>query len=136
VWLLGLVVSSSSFADFLDGGSIEILPVNEAFRFGHIETDFGIDLFWQVQPGYFLYRDKISVTVDGVEVEVPLQKGKWYVDATFGRVQVLEGFITSSIASPTEEVSVNYQGCAEKGYCYPPQKNRIKSLKKAIKSIK
>ena len=134
--MIALSVSPRSSADPFRGSYTEILPVEEAFRFGYVESEIGIDLFWQVQPGYFLYRDKIGVVANGIRVEAPLPKGKWFLDATFGRVKVLEGFVTSSIGALHEEVSVHYQGCAEKGYCYPPQKKVLKSKKMLIKSKK
>ena len=134
--MIALSVSPRSSADPFRGSFSEILPVEEAVRFGYTESEIGIDLFWQVQPGYFLYRDKIAVIANGTRVEIPLPEGKWFLDATFGRVKVLEGFVTSSINALHEEVSVHYQGCAEKGYCYPPQEKVLKSKKTQIKSKK
>ena len=136
VCMIALSVSPRSSADPFRGSSSEILPVEEAVRFGYTESEIGIDLFWQVQPGYFLYRDKIAVIANGTRVEIPLPEGKWFLDATFGRVKVLEGFVTSSINALHEEVSIHYQACAEKGYCYPPQEMVLKSKKMLIKSKK
>ena len=132
--MIAVSVSPRSSADPFRGSSTEILPVEEAFRFAYTESEIGIDLFWQVQPGYFLYRDKIAVIANGTRVETPLPKGIWFLDATFGRVKVLGGFVTTSINATQEEVSVHYQGCAEKGFCYPPQKKLLKSKNRRAKS--
>ena len=115
--------------EFLSAGSTEILPADAAFRFSSSETADRISLFWQIQPGYFLYRDKFSVVINGELQEIILADGEWYLDESFGRIRVLEGFVGLEIPMTLEEVSVHYQGCAAKGYCYPPQIKWINSPK-------
>ena len=120
--------------EFLSGGSSEILPVDAAFRFSFSEAEDRIDLFWQIEPGYFLYRDKFSVVINDQSQELILAEGKWYLDENFGRVQVLEEFVKIQIPKTSGEVSVYYQGCAAIGYCYPPQIELINSSKMHLKS--
>ena len=127
--MLILPVGKTSAKEFLPGDSTEILPVDEAFRFGHIEEADRISLFWQVHPGYFLYRHKLSVDIDGESQEVSLAEGRWYLDETFGSVRVLEGFVSTNIQLTQGGVSVYYQGCAAQGYCYPPQVKHLNSRK-------
>ena len=127
--MLILPVGKTNADEFLSADSTEILPVDEAFRFGHIEEADRISLFWQVHPGYFLYRHKLSVDIDGESQEVSLAEGRWYLDETFGRVRVLEGFVSTNIQLTQGGVSVYYQGCAAQGYCYPPQVKHLNSLK-------
>ena len=129
VCLIILIVSQNTSAQFPGLGTSEILPVDAAFRFGYLEEDAGITLFWQVQPGYFLYRDKIAVLMDGTEIDLQLAEGRWYLDETFGRVRVLDGYVSTGIPRARRKVSVHYQGCAERGYCYPPQLEEITSAK-------
>ena len=127
--MLILPAGQTGADEFLPGDSTEILPVDEAFRFGHIEEADRISLFWQVHPGHFLYRDKLSVDIDGESQEVSLAEGRWYLDETFGRVRVLEGFVSTNIQLTQGGVSVYYQGCAAQGYCYPPQVKHLNSQK-------
>ena len=127
--MLILPVGKTNADEFLSADSTEILPVDEAFRFGHIEEADRISLFWQVHPGYFLYRHKLSVDIDGESQEVSLAEGRWYLDETFGRVRVLEGFVSTNIQLTQGGVSVYYQGCAAQGYCYPPQVKHLNSRK-------
>ena len=127
--MLILPAGQTGADEFLPGDSTEILPVDEAFRFGHIEEADRISLFWQVHPGYFLYRHKLSVDIDGESQEVSLAEGRWYLDETFGRVRVLEGFVSTNIQLTQGGVSVYYQGCAAQGYCYPPQVKHLNSRK-------
>lgn len=108
----------------------EILAVDEAFRFGSYREEEGVRVFWQVMPGYYLYRDKFRFrrvgSQDWINVELPA--GEQRDDEVFGLVQVLEGLVEVSL--PLEEgaaLEVYYQGCAAQGYCYPPQKKQLTS---------
>lgn len=113
----------------LTGSTGDILPVDEAFRFSRVDEGTQTRLFWQVAPGYFLYRDKFSFQNGGEKLSIELDEGKWWDDETFGRVQVLEGLVEVQIPSFSGIVSVHYQGCAARGFCYPPQKKLLISSK-------
>jgi thioredoxin:protein disulfide reductase len=114
-----------------------ILPVEEAFRFGSYMEGSGIKMFWQVMPGYFLYRDKIEVLHDGKAQEVQLPHGVLRQDEVFGEVLVLDGLIElQTTASPEQAIEVRYQGCAAQGYCYPPQKKRLTSANVRVNPLK
>jgi len=109
-----------------------ILPVDEAFRFGSYLEGAGIKMFWQVMPGYFLYRDKIEIFHDGKAQGIQLPQGVFRQDEIFGRVKVLDGLIElQTTLPPGQELEVRYQGCAAQGFCYPPQKKRLTSPKVA-----
>lgn len=107
----------------------DILPVEEAFRFGSYAEADGTHVFWQVMQGYYLYRDKFGFVSDsGEPLTVELADGEWRDDEVFGRVRVLEGLVEAQV--PTlKPVTVQYQGCAEQGFCYPPQKIQLNSVK-------
>ena len=113
----------------IDGlnGAEQILPVDEAFRFGFTFEPEGVQLFWQVMPGYYLYRDKFSFHVNETSMSVELRPGIPRLDEIFGEVEVYEGLLELTVPGvPTDvELLVQYQGCAERGYCYPPQKRSI-----------
>lgn len=113
---------------------MRILPVEEAFRFGSYRGDNGVQIFWQVKPGYYLYRDKISVVSDGVTFIPSLPPGVWRDDEIFGEVLVLEGLVEALVPPDSglpqgvgdpKPLEVRFQGCAAKGYCYPPQKIEV-----------
>jgi len=112
------------------GGS-EFLPVDEAFKPILIPVDGNtVDVTWQVAPGYYLYKDKISVKAlsDNVQLgQLDLPKGKLKFDEFFGEseVYVKDVFARLPFARATPEATeldleVNYQGCADAGLCYPP----------------
>jgi thiol:disulfide interchange protein DsbD len=112
-------------------GENEFLPVDEAFEPILIPVDGStVDVTWRVAPGYYLYKDKISVKVlsDNVQLgELDLPKGKLKFDEFFGEseVYVEDVFARLPLARATPEamvleLEVSYQGCADAGLCYPP----------------
>jgi len=125
----------------LDDGD-DLLPAEEAFKFtASVVDDTRLRLAWQVAPGTYLYQDKVKVTVEGggaslLPLELPAPKVKHDTirpDGEIGDVAVYaEGFeVVARLQRPdpaAREVLLvaDYQGCAERGICYPPQKARVK----------
>jgi thiol:disulfide interchange protein len=111
------------------------LPVDKAFELSAKETaKHKIEFTWKIAPGYYLYRHRTQVSsADGAFKASPLQlpEGEHKKDPFFGDVQtyrnqitaVQTGGVASDIGSVTFEVK--YQGCADLGVCYPPQKRTI-----------
>jgi thiol:disulfide interchange protein DsbD len=88
-------------------------------------------------PGYFLYRDKIEVLHDGKAQVIQLPQGVLRQDEIFGEVMVLDGLIQlQTTVPPGQALEVRYQGCAEQGYCYPPQKKTPTSANIAVNPLK
>lgn len=89
-------------------------------------------LSWQIEPGYYLYKDKFQAQslTDGIRVaDFSLPPGKLKADPLFGRVEVYyggnEALIPFSAAArdiKTAAIEVGYQGCKEDSICYPPIK--------------
>ena len=114
-----------------------MLPVDEAFRFGNYMEDFSVKMFWQIMPGYFLYRDSIEILYDGKAQALQLPEGVLRQDEIFGDVMVLDGLIELQTTLPKgQKLEVRYQGCAEQGFCYPPQKKSLTSVNMNITSVK
>lgn len=113
----------------------EILPVDDAFRFGFYAEANGMKVFWQVMPGYFLYRDKFQFVRDDVEFTVTLPRGEKRMDEIFGEVEVLGGLVEVELPGDPP-IIVSYQGCADRGYCYPPQKKLLTSANESVSTQK
>ncbi len=129
--------------DKLGGGEREFLDPELAFRFTHdIEADGVVRLSWEIEPGYYLYRDKVtaSSTVAGVEVRALVRPpGIMKEDPGLGPVAVYkrDAVVRAPIAlgpdaPATATLQVTYQGCAEDGICYPPIKKNISVLLDAL----
>ncbi len=117
---------------FSDQGGSEFLPVDQAFQLDARAT--GPDRLraqWTIAEGYYLYRKKFSFEVQapaGARIlETRLPPGQVKHDEAFGRMEVYHKGVTADLrlagVQPGQKVKlrVGYQGCAEKGICYPPQ---------------
>jgi thiol:disulfide interchange protein DsbD len=113
----------------------DFLPVDEAFVFSaSSDSPDRITLRWDIADDYYLYRDKVKVTVAGAEATLgaPLMPaGKSQFDDYFGEQVVYYGELVANVpvAAPagTRElpIEVSYQGCADAGLCYPPTTKRV-----------
>ncbi len=135
IMLSSASVSAGLFSDDLGFGGKQkkFLPPEEAFvvsvRADESTSNTAIVNF-DVQEGYYLYKDKFSFTTSdtGVSVDtVDLPKGKVKEDPLFGKVEVYYGPTAIPVrltreSSAAQEINIKaaYQGCAEDGICYPP----------------
>lgn len=113
--------------------SADFLPVDEAFKTSLIETDDGALLVrFIAADGYYLYRHRFSFTSDPADrVKTPeIPQGQDKHDEYFGDVEVYYGTldIRLPLADPQAKdfvLKVGFQGCADKGLCYPPEIRRF-----------
>jgi len=113
----------------------DFLPVDEAFVFSaSSDSPDRITLRWDIADDYYLYRDKVKVTVAGAEATLgaPLMpEGKSQFDDYFGEQVVYYGELIANVpvaaAAGTRElpIEVSYQGCADAGLCYPPTTKQV-----------
>ncbi|MGH6752615.1 MAG: protein-disulfide reductase DsbD, partial [Bradyrhizobium sp.] len=101
------------------------VPADQAFQLrAQLDAEEGIELTWSIAPGYYLYRDKIVVTLDGQRIRIATEKGEPKDDPNFGMTEVYHGSATATV--PAEllpekgRIIVSYQGCGENTICYPP----------------
>ena len=108
----------------------EFLPVDTAFRFSSRVEDDHIVLIWDIEDGYYLYKERFKFTIDNTQgtLGTPTysKQGEQKDDPNFGVVNVFHNDIvitipvslTNTLEAP---IDVTYQGCADAGLCYPPQ---------------
>lgn len=90
---------------------------------------------WDIKPKYFLYRDRIKIMAtksDFFEISpLKLPQAKSQVDSLGHTVSVYRNTLKLPISivglSPGEGVfNLQYQGCADNGFCYPPETISLK----------
>lgn len=125
--LILLLCSTSAFAGLFDApGSAKFVPADSAFTFDFQQNQHDLTLNWQIKEGYYLYRQQISVTPAQADI-APLQlpKGESHKDEFFGTSEIyrqrLSLPVTVRSANKAATLTVTYQGCAEAGFCYPPE---------------
>lgn len=101
----------------------DLLQAEEAFRFSVSRAaDKTIELRWQIEDDYYLYRDHIEVRDSaGEAVTFYTDPGIVEDDANFGLSEVYYSKATARLAPDMPDmVSVSYQGCKTASICYPP----------------
>ncbi|MFV0455443.1 MAG: protein-disulfide reductase DsbD [Pseudomonas sp.] len=110
--------------------SADFLPVREAFRLSLVEsTPEQITLRFVATEGYYLYQHRFQFKTGDAEVtlgEARMPAGQQKTDDYFGEVEVYYGVldIELPVQNPKNRpftLQVGYQGCADKGLCYPPE---------------
>ena len=115
----------------LFGANSDFLPVDEAFQPILTVLDGNtVEVAIRVTAGYYLYKDKISATVDSDRVQLgklELPAGELKTDQYFGEQEVYHndvfGRLPMARATPEAmdlDLEIRYQGCADGGICYPP----------------
>jgi thiol:disulfide interchange protein DsbD len=112
--------------------STDFLPVREAFQLSLVEsTPQSIKLRFVATEGYYLYRHRFQFRADPADVGLgaaQLPDGEKKHDEYFGDVEVYHGILDVELPRTNQRpftLAVTYQGCADKGLCYPPETERL-----------
>jgi thiol:disulfide interchange protein len=112
------------------GGNGSALPEDQAFHFDAIaQYPHHVLIRWTMAKGYYLYRDKTTLTVKNapsVVLTPAWPAGELHKDAYLGDTTVYFGEITVPVSVSgdlaglkTLEVAASFQGCQDGGICYP-----------------
>jgi thiol:disulfide interchange protein DsbD len=129
-------MSAAPSSSFLPGAANdEPLPPEQAFVMNaRFDAANELTVSWQIQPGYYLYRNQFEFAVDGaIELGTPsLPQGVALTDQNYGAVEVFYDYVEARIpfsrASPDDApVTIRsvFQGCKEDSICYPPMEQSM-----------
>ncbi len=125
--LILLLCSTSVFAGLFDApGRASVIPADRAFVFDFQQNQHDLNLTWQVKEGYYLYRKQVSITPAGAKIAQPqLPAGESHEDEFYGKSEIYRHQLTVPVvvnqADNGATLTVTYQGCADAGFCYPPE---------------
>ncbi|WP_137849758.1 protein-disulfide reductase DsbD [Enterobacter sp. 2VL] len=125
--LILLLCSTSAFAGLFDApGRSNFIPADQAFVFDFQQNQHDLNLTWQVKEGYYLYRKQVSITPAQASVgALQMPAGEWHEDEFYGKSEIyrqrLNVPVTVNQADTGATLTVTYQGCADAGFCYPPE---------------
>ncbi|HDG1711013.1 TPA: protein-disulfide reductase DsbD [Kluyvera ascorbata] len=129
--LILLLCSTSAFAGLFDApGRSQFVPADQAFAFDFQQNQHDVKLTWQVKDGYYLYRKQVQVTPANASI-APLQmpNGEWHSDEFYGKSEIYRHSLTVPVtltqANAGATLTVTYQGCADAGFCYPPETKTV-----------
>jgi thioredoxin:protein disulfide reductase len=110
----------------------DFLPPEQAFVLEITRESPGrARLHWQIAPGYYLYRNRVSVEAANPDTQlgaVTLPEGLPHEDEFFGPQQIYRDSLTAGVAlsgAGAAALKITYQGCADAGLCYPPQVREV-----------
>lgn len=127
ITLILLLCSASASAGLFDApGRSNIVPADRAFAFDFQQNQHDLNLSWHIKDGYYLYRKQITLTTkDAAIVDPSLPPGEWHEDEFYGKSEIYRQRlmlpITLTQAGKAATLTVTYQGCADAGFCYPPE---------------
>jgi thiol:disulfide interchange protein DsbD len=144
-FLLFLLLASPAFASgLLDNrpsatlgaaslsNNADFLPVHEAFKLSLVQADAQtLKLRFVATDGYYLYRHRFHFRTEPADIALGtpnIPKGEAKHDEFFGDVEVYHGVLDIEIPRTDARaftLLVGYQGCADKGLCYPPETERL-----------
>lgn len=112
------------------------LPAKDVFQFALKKIDPNtFSMNWQIKPGHFLYSDRITLkatsdaNVQLGPLRLPTPETK--TDKLNHSYPIYRNELSIPVSvlgnKPGETIlQLGYQGCADDGFCYPPEKKRIK----------
>src|SRR3990167_10141920 len=132
-FLLALLLPMQLFAV---GGARAPLPPEQAFALRVYSTSpTQAVVQWQIAPGYYLYRDQLHIKLlspqQGKITRIDWPLGEKRNNSLRGDYQAYSRSVLIPIqlqgivAGDAVKLLVNYQGCSQSGFCYPPMKTDI-----------
>jgi thioredoxin:protein disulfide reductase len=115
----------------------ELLPPDQAFQFSATLKDPStLHVSWLPAEGYYLYREKFKLEIIGSDKvklgAYSLPNGTPKEDEAFGHVEIFHSevavdiaLIRSDTAPQKIKLKAYYQGCADRGVCYPPMDKTV-----------
>ncbi|MGD2119821.1 MAG: protein-disulfide reductase DsbD [Chromatiales bacterium] len=120
----------------IDAEEDDLLTPEQAYQLSYAINNDRLELNFQIAEGTYLYYDKLKLKLPA---DSDLQLGDFQLpepetkedsvrpDGSIGPVDIYHGsvslsapLINNSSQAGTTELSIHYQGCAERGICYPP----------------
>lgn len=114
-----------------------LLPAEEAFQFSaSVKNANTLAVHWKIAPEYYLYREKIKfelINSDATKLaDYDVPNGLPKRDEAFGDVQVFHENLDFDLPilredhnAQTVKLRAYFQGCAERGVCYPPMTQEV-----------
>jgi len=124
---------SSTLGSALNNSS-DFLPVHQAFQLNVSKsTPEAITLQFVATDGYYLYRHRFQFKTTPADIKLgapQIPDGEKKHDDYFGDVEVYHGIVEVTLPrDPSDKrpftLAVTYQGCADKGLCYPPETEKL-----------
>ena len=119
-----------------NSGQGDLLPPDQAFVFyAEVREKSAIWVSFRIAKGYYLYREKFAFDLKGPPgtrlgvYQIP--RGEPKQDPEFGQVEVFHEDLAFVLPvngpgkNGAVELVAHFQGCADRGVCYPPMERKV-----------
>lgn len=108
----------------------QFLSVDQAFDFDSEVNGKKVTVSWVVAPEYYLYQHRFKVVPENaLNAALELPQGESHNDEFFGESVVYRDYVEWSFTLDPDfsgnTITIQYQGCADAGLCYPPTEKQI-----------
>ena len=115
----------------------DLLPPEQAFQFfANVKDDHTVHVSWIAANGYFMYKNKLGITLESPSQDqigkYLLPEGEGYFDPEFGQVEIYRQEVSADVPlhrtgqqAETIIITGKFQGCADRGVCYPPMQTSV-----------
>lgn len=129
-----LALAQSSSLSILDRQARPVpLPIDQAFPFYVSQLDDrGLQITWTPASGHYLYRHAFAFALQRGErepsaLDYEMPEGLRKTDQFFGDIEAFYAPVSATLEIPASARAgdllwIEFQGCAEWGFCYPPQR--------------
>ncbi len=133
--LAGLIDSLPKFKQ--DASEEPLLPAEQAFQFfAEVKDAKTLHVNWVIAEGYYLYREKIKLELinpQGIQLGTfTIPQGTPKHDEAFGTVEIFHQTLAFDVpfnrlneSAAAIILKAKFQGCADRGVCYPPMTKTI-----------
>ena len=108
----------------------EIKPADEVFVMSYSEDGDVLKVNWSIEDGYYLYFDSILIKENQKIVDFDVTNGMIidHEDEFFGETKIIRNILEISSIEEIETnlIEITYQGCSDRGFCYPVQNKNIR----------
>ena len=108
----------------------EIKPADEVFVMSYSEDGGVLKVNWSIEDGYYLYFDSILIKENQKIVDFDVTDGVIidHEDEFFGETKIIRNILEISSIEEIETnlIEITYQGCSDRGFCYPVQNKNIR----------
>ena len=108
----------------------EIKTADEVFVMSYSEDGGVLKVNWSIEDGYYLYFDSILIKENQKIVDFDVTNGMIidHEDEFFGETKIIRNILEISSIEDIETnlIEITYQGCSDRGFCYPVQNKNIR----------
>ncbi len=108
----------------------EIKPADEVFIMSYSKDGGVLKVNWSIEDGYYLYFDSILIKENQEIVDFDVTDGMIidHEDEFFGETKIIRNILEISSIEEIETnlIEITYQGCSDRGFCYPVQNKNIR----------